>query len=177
MLPVDGSSLRVEQVEHIPPVAPFPLEHVELAPDQLLHGNGSEMHASDGDLPSPIKPILIHLGPMIGHGPDGIDDDVAVATPINPGPVVGQPIVMILEPSLRHCALHCLAVCGQNVEIEILGISEVAGVRRRGKRAAQGESHVLRIGLPNGFPVDIPLRFRNAFPIWLGGYSSVAHDS
>src|SRR3954463_14149006 len=37
MLPVEPSSLGIDQVEHIAPIAALPLDHIQFAPDQLFH--------------------------------------------------------------------------------------------------------------------------------------------
>src|SRR4051812_33663509 len=163
MVPVDARSVGVDEVENVGPVAALPLKDVQLAPDQLLDRNAAETLAPHGDLRTAVKPVAVHLRPVIGHLPNRVHDHIALAGPVNPRSVVGEPIEVVLQSGPMNSLDHPRPVLRQNVAIEVLGVAKPAGIDSGREGSAEGELDASLAKLLHDPVVDAPFGLGNFF--------------
>src|SRR3954470_4853929 len=126
MVPIDYLQPGIQEIEDIGPVTPLVLQDIELAPDQLLDRDGTKRLTQDRDLRPTGQPGFVNLGSLIGHSPDGIHNDVALAGPVDPGAVICLPVEVVGEPCLTHYLDHGRAVLRPNIDVEVLGVAKLS---------------------------------------------------
>ena len=69
-----------------------------------------------------------------------IDDHFVADRPVDPGAIIGGLIVVILETGSGEDSLEDLAILGQDVKIDILGVAPYPRVDADGETAADREA-------------------------------------
>ena len=139
------------------------LHDVKFAPEKFLHRHDLKLFTADSHRNAMVEPILVHLRPLIGHGPNDIDDYTEPNTAIDPFAIVGKLRVIIGETRLMECRDHHLAVAWVNVKIDVFSIAPSSGENGQSKAAPEQEGNSGGAKCGNCRSINVPFLLGNRF--------------